>query len=237
MNNYYGICIGEWSVPDPTSVSVDGSSTNTGSGTSVTTGIVIVSGPGELVIAGFGQGTGVATDYAVGGSFAMREKQLNGFTQEGCGLASDENAGASEGATFTVSGVSGAWVAIGVSFITSSAAPGFPATLFRKARRFFLRVKHPSFEPFLMRYRPFPIPMPQPIPVVQRRFVSRAGQNGRRSAVAAIVAAPPVMIPLRSPPRQILRTAGIPRRNPGRALFSSASNTTTVLVTSPRTVR
>ena len=92
----------EYRVASPTGVLLDATTSNTGNSSTIATGACAVSGPGELVLAGFAQGMSTLTSIAVSGPFTLENNQPIGTTYEGSATADDTNAGSSEGATFTV---------------------------------------------------------------------------------------------------------------------------------------
>lgn len=122
---YMGVCIAEYSVNQPASVSVDNcqNQVTSSNATSLSTGTITVSGTtDELIVAAIAQGSAIASTYTASpASFTVRQSQLNGSVFEGCGLASDENASASEACTLGVTGLNaGQLLVIGVSFNTGS---------------------------------------------------------------------------------------------------------------------
>lgn len=96
---------------------------NASATTSVFTGTCTVSGSGELVLAGYGQGTsnGGASP-PVSGTFSLIETTNSGSTDVECGAADDTNASANEGCTFTMAGVVH-YAAIAASFTAGSVGP------------------------------------------------------------------------------------------------------------------
>ncbi len=88
--------------------------TNTGSATtSIQTGTCTASA-GELVVAGYAQGSIADSSLTVAAPFTLREHKT-GAVGEGLGSASDENAAGSEGATFTIN-ANVTYAAIAASF-------------------------------------------------------------------------------------------------------------------------
>jgi hypothetical protein len=228
------IMLHEHSVTSPTGVTLDSSIQNTGaSGVAMSTGTCPVSGSGELVLAGASWQATAATG-ASGGGFVF--EQAVSTNQFGV-TADDVNASANEACTFSPNPTSG-WAAMAVSFNTGSAAAFDFSPLLRRARRARAFLQKLIWGHYQMKFRPFPVMQPTPLPVLRRQSLWRPAVRIRRNAVAALIAAPPAIVPVRLPVRQITRQH-YGRRNAGHALFSSVTNnvTQTVLVTSPRKVR
>lgn len=123
---YSSLHILEYSVPSPTGVTVDGTSSGsplTGGTTTVSTGTCPVSGAGELVVAGWGQGNASGEVVTVSSPFTVETSEHDGPT-EGGGTADDTNASGAEGATFTTTVAFAFPVAMAVSFITGTVATG-----------------------------------------------------------------------------------------------------------------
>ncbi len=98
--------------------------TNTGSATtSIQTG-TCTAAAGELVVAGYAQGSIADSSLTVASPFTLREHK-SGSVGEGLGSASDENAAGSEGATFTING-NVTYAAIAASFKLPAAAAFVP---------------------------------------------------------------------------------------------------------------
>ena len=120
---WMGIALHEYSVSSPAGVTLDATASNTGNGTSITTGVVPVSGPGELVLAGFAQGNSALINVNVAAPFTLENNQPVGTSFEGCATADDFNVGSAQGATFTVDSAV-AYAAMAISFkIPIVAAP------------------------------------------------------------------------------------------------------------------
>jgi hypothetical protein len=179
---YTGIGLHEHSVTSATGVAVDSTSTNTGNSANPATGVCHVSSAGELVLAGYGQGSTALSTCSVGSPFTLENSQLNGVTDEGLGTADDVNASASEGATFTLN-TSVGWAAMAISFFTATT---FPTPLLRRKRR--ARAFRIPWEHYQMKFRPFPVTVPTPLPVCRRQVVMRQVATLRRNAGQALFA-------------------------------------------------
>ena len=112
---YMSIDLHAYFVGSPARVTLDSTVTNTGTGKTIATGAVPVSGPGELVLAGFAQGTSDLTTVTVAGPLTLENNQPVGTSYEGSATADDVNAGSAEGATFTVNSAI-AFAAMAISF-------------------------------------------------------------------------------------------------------------------------
>lgn len=119
---YMTMAILEYSVPSPTGVTLVGVSSTTGSGTVLQTSSVTVSGSGQLVLCGFGQGNAAVITTSVDSPFTLETNQPTGTVDEGGATADDQNASANEQAVFRVSNSLNAWVAECVSYLTGAVA-------------------------------------------------------------------------------------------------------------------
>jgi hypothetical protein len=121
---YMTVSLHEYSVSSPGGVTLDAAATNSGIGTTISTGAVSVSGPGELVLAGFTQGNAALTSVTVGGPFTLENNQPIGTIYEGSATADDTNASRAEGAVFTVNtAVSFAGMTISFKIPAAAASP------------------------------------------------------------------------------------------------------------------
>jgi len=118
---YMSIGLHEYRVNSPAGVTLDATASNTGSGETVSTGACAVSAPGDLVLAGFGQGTGALTSVTMGGPLTLETNQPIGTIYEGSATADDTNAGSSEAATFTMNAAV-RFAAMAISFKIPAAA-------------------------------------------------------------------------------------------------------------------
>lgn len=130
-----GLGIAEFSVTSPTSVSVDGTSTNnngSSANTSVTTGTCSVAGSGELMLAGFAQTTATQSSITVASPFTIDLTQLSAASMS-FATGYDVSPAGSQGATFTLSN-NARWAAMAVSFITAAAGGGGPFPHYTRRR-------------------------------------------------------------------------------------------------------
>ncbi len=128
-NCYMTIALHEYSVGNPTGVTVDNVAVATGTSVNPATGSIPVAGSNELVVAGFCQGTGTITTVTVASPFTLQNNQMNGGSNEAGSSADVISASSAVTATFTCNS-SVAWSAAGVSFaIAGVGGPTFIGTV------------------------------------------------------------------------------------------------------------